>query len=221
MLWNFGKRRPSPNDTSPPDFQEDEEILAAIRALQAGGSSDAFELIYRRFYRPLFNFFSNQRLLREEADDLVQITFVRAYEKIHQYRFEARFQSWLLQIGENVWRNAVREKQAAKRAARLEHLDPTDFESEKMASAASIADKGPNPEEMALEGERQHVLRKAIDSLPPGMQLCTKLLLFAGLKYREISDVTGIGLNTVRSQLFEARKRLKPVLGKYFQGIDF
>ena len=40
----------------------------------------------------------------------------------------------------------------------------------------------------------------------------------ADLRYREISDVTGIGLNSVRSQLFEARKRLKPVLDEYFQG---
>jgi RNA polymerase sigma factor (sigma-70 family) len=64
------------------------------------------------------------------------------------------------------------------------------------------------------------VLRDAIESLPPGMRQCTELRLFADLKYQEISRITGIGLNSVRSQLFEARQRLKPVLDHYFQGAD-
>lgn len=219
MPWNIGKDRrgsaaPPP---PPPDPPGDEEVLKAVRALQAGAGRDAFAPIYRRYRRSLFAFFSRQSTLREEAEDLAQQTLFRAYENIHQYRFEARFQTWLRQIGENVWRNAVRERQAAKRDARLEPLDPTGQDEE----AASVVDAAPTPEQTVLAEERRRVLRAAIDSLPPGMRLCTRLRLFADLKYREISAVTGISLDTVRSQLFEARQRLKLVLDEYFQGVDF
>jgi RNA polymerase sigma-70 factor (ECF subfamily) len=220
MPWKFGTHRRGPAEPPPLEPPEDEEIRRAVRALQAGGDPAAFEAIFRRYYRPLFNFFSKQSALTEEADDLAQATLIRALQNIRQCRSDESFRAWLWKIGENVWRNAVRERRAVKRSARLEALESTGAEGREGA-AARVADEAPTPEQAALAGERQRVLREAIDTLPPGMRLCTRLLLLAELKYREISDVTGIGLNTVRSQLFEARKRLKPVLEKYFQGVDF
>ena len=207
----------------PPDSPSpgDEEILAAVRALQSGGGRDAFEVIFRRFYRPLFNFFANQSTLREEAEDLAQTTLFRAYERIHQYRFEASFTAWVRQIGENVWKNAVRERLAIKRPRVVEAPEPAvDAEGETATLENGVRDEAPNPEEEVLAGERTRKLQAAIEALPPGMRQCTELRLFADLHYREISDVTGIGLNSVRSQLFEARKRLKPILDEYFQGAE-
>jgi RNA polymerase sigma-70 factor, ECF subfamily len=210
----------------PPDPSSlgDEEILLAVRALQSGAGRDAFEVVFRRLFRPLVNFFANQSTLREEAEDLAQTTLVRAYERIHQYRFEASFAAWVRQIGENVWKNAVRERQAIKRPQVVDAPEPAvDAEGETTALSAlenRVRDKAPNPEEEVLASERTRKLQAAIEALPPGMRQCTKLRLFADLHYREISDVTGIGLNSVRSQLFEARKRLKPVLDKYFQGAE-
>jgi RNA polymerase sigma-70 factor (ECF subfamily) len=218
MPWKFWKDRRGPAEPSPPKPPEDEEILRAVRALQEGAGSDAFEPIYRRFRRTLFNFFANQSALRDDAEDLAQITLQRAYERIDQYRFEARFETWLRQIGENVWRNAVRDRQAAKRAARLESLDSMD---EGWSVASTLADTAPTPEQAALDDERRRVLQNAVEALPPGMRLCTELRVYQDLRYQEISAVTGIGMGTVRSQLSEARQRLKSVLDEYFQGADF
>jgi len=215
MPWKFWKDRRGPAGPPPPKLPEDEEILRAVRALQEGAGPDAFAPIYRRFVRSLTSFFAHQSLLREDAEDLAQITLQRAYEKIHQYRFEAKFETWLRQIGENVWLNAVREKQAAKRAARLEPLEET---AEGWSVASTLADGGPTPEQVALAEERRRVLQEAVEALPPGMRLFTQLRVFQDLQYQEIAAVTGISLNTVRSQLFEARKRLASVLEKYFQG---
>ncbi|HEX3556925.1 MAG TPA: sigma-70 family RNA polymerase sigma factor [Thermoanaerobaculia bacterium] len=210
----------------PPDppSARDEEILEAVRALQGGAGRDAFEVIFRRCYRPLFTFFANRPALREEAEDLAQATLFRAYERIHQYRCEASFQAWLWQIAENLWKNAVRELQAVKRPL-LVSAPEVAADPEEEAAAPSplengLRDEAPNPEEEVLAGERTRRLQAAIEALPPGMRQCTELRLFADLRYREISDVTGIGLNSVRSQLFEARKRLKPVLDEYFQGAE-
>jgi RNA polymerase sigma-70 factor, ECF subfamily len=219
MPWKFWKDRREPAESRPQKPPEDEEILQAVQALQAGAGPDAFAPLYRRFRRPLYRFFWHQSALREEAEDLAQITLLRAYEKIHQYRFEARFETWLLQIGENVWLNAVRDTQAAKRAAQLVSLDGVGVEGGD--ASASLADHGPTPEQAALAEERRRVLQEAVEALPPGMRRCTELRVYQELQYHEISAVTGIGLNTVRSQLFEARKRLEPVLVKYFQGTGF
>jgi RNA polymerase sigma-70 factor (ECF subfamily) len=209
-----------------PPRPEDEEILAAVRALQQGADPDAFfEIIFARFYRPLYLFFANRPALREEADDLAQATLLRVYQNIHRYRFQASFeafQAWLWQIGENVWKNAVRDRQAVKRGPSTEALDCG--EAEKPVSSplgAAFAEAPATPEEMVLSAERVKILREAIEELPPGMRQCTELRLFADLDYREISDVMGIGLSSVKSQLFEARRRLKPVLAEYYQIVDF
>jgi RNA polymerase sigma-70 factor (ECF subfamily) len=206
-----------PPDSPPP---EDEAILAAVRALQNGAGRDIFEVIFRRYYRPFFTFFSNQSSLSEEADDLTQATLLRAFENIDQYRREASFEAWLWQIGVNVWKNAVRDRLAAKRLALAQAQELTaDVEGE-VSPSLLLGDEPLDPEQAALAKERTRVLQEAIERLPPGMRWCTELRVFGDLKDREISDVTGIGLNSVRSQLFEARKRLRPILEEYFQGAE-
>lgn len=204
---------------------KDPEILAAIRALQDGAGPEAFEPIYRRFFPSLLHFFRNQTALRNDAEDLAQTALLRAYQNIHQYRFEASFGAWLQQIGENVWKNALRTQAAIKRPRIVDAPElaasPDGEAHTATEPGEAFPDAQPNPEELVLAEERTRKLRAAIEALPPGMRQCTKLRLFGDLRYREISDATGIGLNSVRSQLFEARKRLKPVLDEYFQGAEF
>jgi RNA polymerase sigma-70 factor, ECF subfamily len=202
----------------------DEEILAAIQTLQEGGPRDAFETIYRRFYRPLFLFFANRPALREEAEDLAHEALFRAYQNISRFEPGTNFEAWIQTIAENVWKNAVRKQLAGKRAATLEPLEPevevgTDEQSAPLERSA-LQDQEPSPEDLALKIERTRVLREALEGLPPGMRRCTELRVFADLEYQEIANALGIGLGSVRSQLFEARKRLKPVLDRYFQGAD-
>jgi RNA polymerase sigma-70 factor (ECF subfamily) len=191
--------------------------------LQAGAGSETFEPIFRRLYPPLLRFFVNRSVLREEADDLAQTTLFRAFQSIGQYRFEASFRAWVRRIGENVWKNAVRDRQAAKRASSPEVLDMIAVDDQKASvlPGTGLGDVPATPEELALTEEKAEILREAIEKLPPGMRRCIELRLFAGLKYREIADLMGIGLNTVRSQLSEARKRLQPVLDEHFPGADF
>ena len=176
-------------------------------------------MIFQRFYGPLRTFFANRPALQDEAEDLAQAALFRAFERIHLYRQEeeAGFAAWLRTLAENVWKNAVRERLAALRDGAAGGRRWRWWRSR---PGGAGADARPNPEEVLLAHERTRVLRDAIESLPPGMRQCTELRLFADLKYQEISRITGIGLNSVRSQLFEARQRLKPVLDHYFQGAD-
>jgi RNA polymerase sigma factor (sigma-70 family) len=208
----------------------DAEILEAVRALQGGAAPEAFGIIFHRFYRPLHNFFANRPTLREEADDLAQATLLRAYERLGLYRpeAEASFGAWLRTLAENIWKNAVRERRAAKRAPPGELAEPRArprAEDGLRAStpppspqSSSAGEELPDPEAAALARERTRVLRQAIETLPPGMRQCMELRVFGDLEYHEIAAVTGISLNSVRSQLFAARQRLKPILESYFQG---
>lgn len=193
---------------------QDEEILEAVRALQGGASSDVFAVIYNRYRPALRSFFSHRCARVSEADDLAQNTLLRVFERIHQYRPEeqASFSAWLWTIAENVVRNAVRDGKAQKRFGETIEVDQEGPDALRAAT--------PDPEQAALDRERTQVLREAIESLPDGMRRCAELRLF-GFKYDDIARRMGIGLNSVRSQLFEARRRLKPVLDTYFQGVEF
>lgn len=199
---------------------EDEKILAAVRALQAGAGPDAFDPIAPRLLKSLIIFFANQPALRNEARDLAQITLMRALENIHQYRFEAKFSTWLRRIAMNVWINAVRDQQTAKRGAPVESLDMVGVESEGERPVLQIADPSGTPEQAVLAREKVVVLRAALERLPPGMRRCMELRLFTDLKYREIAERMGIGIGSVKSQLSEAKQHLKPVLDEYFQGVE-
>lgn len=215
MSWKTGNHRGGPTESPGSGRPEDEEILAAVRDLRDGVGSDAYEPVFKRFYRPLHTFFL-KRTRREEAEDLVQLTLTRVWQNWGEYRSEGKLSSWILKIGENVWRNTARDRKAAKRGAGLVSLASEVAEEE--ASPLDVAAEGLTPEETLLEEERTRVLYEAIEALPPGMRKLTELRLHGDLTYQEISDVTGTSLNNVRSQLFEARQRLKPVLEKYFQG---
>ena len=194
-------------------------------ALQAGGDPDAFEPLYRRYRSSLQLFFANRPELREEAEDLVHRTLLRAYLNIKQYRFDSKFGAWLLKIGENVWKNARRSRRTVKRFAPTSSLTVVgeDGQEEIHDPKDKTALRGPpaSPEEALLAAERTQVLSAAMAELPVGMRTCVELRVTEDLTYREIAERAGIGMNTVRSQLHEARKRLEPVLRKYFGGAGF
>ena len=201
----------------------DQEILAAVRELQERGTPDAFRAIFRRYYPSVHQFFSNQRSVREEADDLAQRTLWRAYQNIRQFQAGTSFAAWIRTIAENIWKNEVRARQAAKRDAIVQSLAPAADSAEERPrghESPRLKDEHPGPEELALRSERTRVLLNAFSDLPPGMRRCMELRLLRDLEYQEIAEEMGIGLGSVRSQLHEARRRLRPVLEKYFQGAE-
>jgi RNA polymerase sigma-70 factor (ECF subfamily) len=201
-------------------------VVAAVRALQAGPSEDASEVLYLRFYRPLLLFFQNQTELREDAEDLAQGAFFQALANIRQYKFNAPFGIWLRRIGENVWLNAVRARRAVKRGPQPSSLSAperrVDDEEERLLEVGRsvFAAEAATPEEVALDREAEKVLAEELATLPAGMRRCFELRFYGELEYHEIAAVTGVSVGAVRSQLFEARQRLQPHLGRYLRGGD-
>jgi RNA polymerase sigma-70 factor (ECF subfamily) len=203
---------------------DDPEVLDAVRRLQAGDEAAA-EVLFRRYYPPIRLFFENQSRLKHEADDLAQETLKRAFLSIEQFRFESRFHTWLRRIGKNVWRNADRYHRATKRGAPTVPLDVvTGTAGEENAGVDSgrteLEALSLNPEEATLSGESVQVLQTAMAGLPAGMRHLTELRVLQDLSYDDIAERAGVSTGTVKSQLHEARKRLRPVLRDYFRDAE-
>jgi RNA polymerase sigma-70 factor (ECF subfamily) len=151
----------------------------------------------------------------DSAEDLAQDAMTRVYNGIGRFRWESSFNTWTLRIVVNVYKSHLRHLGSAPRKLESESLDDwlADEElGERLLPDGSLASADPDPQEAALAAERKRQLSRLLTELPPRMRQCL-LLRVQGLKYREIARLLGVGIDTVRKQLAEARRRLLPVLG--------
>ena len=183
---------------------------------------EELEALFARYFRSVFHFFLNRGIAREESFDLTQETFLRVYRGLGRFRRDASAQTWLFQIATNLWRNEVRRQMAEKREAREVSLEGATeaghhFRADRHLTGWS---EPAGPLDGMLDDERRRKLREALDELPSQMRRCVLLRLDQNLKYREIAGVMQISIETVKSQLSQARDRLERKLGDYFAGVD-
>jgi RNA polymerase sigma-70 factor, ECF subfamily len=171
---------------------------ATLVARCLDGDTDAFEPIVRRYERVLYNAAYRMVGSREDARDVVQSAFVKAWEKLATFDPRYRFFSWIYKIVVNESINA-RTRRVPTRA-----LDP------------DLPGPG-GPEETARSGEREACLQSALLKLPPDDRNVLILRHFAELSYTEIAEALGLTDTTVKSRLYEARQRL----GRMLEPRDF
>jgi RNA polymerase sigma-70 factor (ECF subfamily) len=176
------------------------------------GFQEAFELYFDRVY---YYFRWRLNIQNDLAYDLTQETFLRVFKSRDTFRGESRLDTWILQIARNIGLNEIRSRATLKReGAEVSLMDEAGF-------PLSIPDeKAPEPLGLVLEDERARKLRGALDELPPQMRRCVELRLNQDLKYREIADLLGISIETVKAHLFQARQQLREKLSDYFTEID-
>ena len=175
-------------DGSPPGVLSDETVIGAV----LDGDTERFaELVRRhseRVYRVGLLWFKNH----DEAEDLVQEVFVKAYTKLASFRGGAKFSTWLLRIAYN---SATTGKQR-----RRVH---------EVADEGSIMDRHAGVEEELLAKERARGVREALAFLTPEQAICVELCFYQDLQYNEISKITGFPVNTVKSHVFRAKRMLR------------
>jgi RNA polymerase sigma-70 factor (ECF subfamily) len=167
------------------DGVPDSELVARCLA----GQVDAFEPLVHRYQRPLYNVALRMLGDREEARDVVQDAFLKAYEKLASFDPHYRFFSWVYRIVLNESLNA---------RGRRRPMGPLTVE--------PLARGG--PEEAMRERERQDGVQAALLRLPADDRLVLALRHFAELSYAEIGEALGIAEKTVKSRLHEARQKL-------------
>ena len=186
-------------------------ILAMPQTTGASeGGEEAFEQLFREHHRSVVGFFAGRGCGPEERSDLAQETFLRAYRTYGSFRGEAKPLTWLLTIATNLWRNRIRDANAAKR----------DADEVSLSSAHAVPASGAGPLGDALSDQRRRLLRDAIADLPPQMQRCVWLRVYQDMNFRDIAELLGISVGTAKSQVSLARKRLGSALAEHYPELD-
>lgn len=171
----------------------DRELCERCREGRAG--RDAFAVLVARYQPAVSRFVARSLKGREEGEDVVQETFIRAYQQIQRFRPETNFLAWVLTIARFL---CMARRKDAQRHPPPASLEPT------------LEPAGPAPEPLPESLER---LKKACESLPHHQREIVAMRFTDGLDYRAIAEVTGENEATLRSRLHDAILRLKQVLG--------
>lgn len=172
---------------------------AAFDHLVAERSGDVYALLYRLTEDP------------EEARDLTQETFLRAFQNISRFRGDADLKTWLYRIAINQARNRWRWWRRRRRDVTVS-LDAQDGQREQPLSA-SLRAVGNNPEQETLARERETSLRTALSSLSRSYREAVILRDVEGLSYEEIAAALEISIGTVKSRLSRGRLELRRIVG--------
>lgn len=176
-----------------------------------------YERLFRRYSLPVRTFFARRGFDIEDCRELTQETFLGVYKGMDRFRRDSPVESWLFAIAANIWRNQLRKLSAEKRDREftslevvLDEVENSDESKTKSDSLAFVSDV--DPLESLLDEERRMRVREALSELPPQMRHCLILRIDRQLKYREIAEIMQISIETVKSQLFQARERLQDML---------
>lgn len=197
------------------------ELMRRIAELQQGvAADDNFHWLFKRYYRVVFYHLVRTGLSTEHAEDLTQETFFRVFRAVGQFRGEASFATWLLRIAHNLRCKSLRDDHGRERNRTWTPVQGPKRDTEAQAGALEIGGPQPGPLEEAIAAERCTLLRRELEELPPQMRRCILMRVEQGLKYREIASILQISIDTVKSQLHQAKARLKERLSEGLLSID-
>jgi len=180
-----------------------------IDRLRRGDAAAFEELVAERsgeIYGLLFRLTENA----EEARDLTQETFLRAFQNIDRFRGEADVRTWIYRIAINQARNRYRWWRRRKRDATVS-LEATRGDSNQTVSE-TLVEQSENPELKALAHEREKLLRSALQRLAIAYRETVILRDIEGFSYEEIALTLGINVGTVKSRLARGRQELRKKL---------
>lgn len=187
----------------------DAELVRRARS----GDTSAFEILFRRYQKPIYNMLYRMVRSPEDAADLTQDTFVRAFAALPSLRDETTFGAWLRQIAVNMVRN--RYKRAAK--VRMEPLREVVVSDEGETLAKELTDTAPGPEKLAEDAELRDVVEKAVAGLSDDHRLVVVLHHLEHMQVADIAKQLGISVGTVKSRLARAREQLYKKLRTYVE----
>ena len=183
------------------DLQE-EQLIEKVLA----GDGNAFRGLVEAYQSRIYNIIYGMVHNRDDAMELTQDTFIKAYKKLDSFRLGTKFYTWLCRIGVNTAIDFLRKQK---------HRQTLSFDEGIGVQADGdlhSAHNESNPEAVAMGQEQRNIIIQAVDQLPEDQKQVLILKEIDGLSYKEISLVLGIPHGTVMSRLFYARKRLQEVL---------
>lgn len=178
-----------------------EKELGLVEKAQRG-DQEAFSKLVEEYQGLIYNLAYRMCGEREEACDISQEAFLRAYEHLKKFQKRAKFSTWLYRIAINVAINHLKKKR------------PQDIPLEEI----TLSGQSPGPRREAESRELQEMVKGAIVKLPPLYRAVVVLYHQQGLSYEEIAAYTGCPLGTVKVHLFRAKEILRKILGEALEG---
>jgi RNA polymerase sigma-70 factor (ECF subfamily) len=175
----------------------DEEVIQRVRA----GETGLYEILMRRYNQRLYRVARSILQNDEDAEDVMQEAYVRAYEHLHQFAGEAKFSTWLTKI-------AVYEAlRRVRRHGRTEDLDSVSEAHSHVMTRATSSTR--DPERQAYDHELRLVLERSIDALPEIYRLVFMLRSIEGITVAETAACLDIGAEAVKTRHYRARSMLR------------
>src|SRR5512142_2172805 len=185
--------------------------LELVRAAKSGDMR-AFEELVKRYDRNVFRIAQHITQNREDAEDVVQDAFLKAYGNLTQFQEQSKFYTWLVRIAVNEALMKLRRR----RPERTVSLDQ-DVQTEEDKIPREVADWSPNPEQQYSQAELRDILQKTIQGLPSGFRTVFVLRDVEGLSTEETAEALNLSIPAVKSRLLRARLQLRERLNKYFK----
>jgi RNA polymerase sigma-70 factor (ECF subfamily) len=169
----------------------DEELVA--RSID--GDTDSFNQLVLRWERPIFALAYRVIGREEEARDVVQETFLRAFRGIKNFRGQAKFSSWVYRIALNLCRDWIRRERRAPIQATPEGIDLVEL----------AAEQGPveSIETLVARHDLSKIVEQAMALLPDEQRTAIVLKEYHGMTFQEIADLQGCPLSTVKTRLYQ------------------
>ncbi|OFW39733.1 MAG: RNA polymerase subunit sigma-24 [Acidobacteria bacterium RIFCSPLOWO2_12_FULL_60_22] len=193
--------------TGPP-ASDDLELVQ--RAKQ--GSLDAFNALVNRYEGKIFRLTQHITGNREDAEDALQETFLKAFSHLSQFQGDSRFYTWLVRIAVNESLMKLRKR---KTAGTVSLDEPVETEDDLIPR--EIAAWDPNPEQRYAQQEFREILDRAVHSLPALFRPVFILRDMDQLSTEETAEALNLTVPAVKSRLLRARLQLREKLSKYFQ----
>jgi RNA polymerase sigma-70 factor (ECF subfamily) len=174
------------------------------------GDSDAFRLLVEQHSRAIFRLAFRMTGNEEDAEDVVQETFLRAYRQITRYEARSSFSTWLYRIASNYSLDLIRMRKHREEKREYGGTEGQDL-------LQSMPETGPGPDRVLYSSQMKDRVNAALDELSTQERKAFVLRHLEGLSIEEIGQVLGTGTNATKHSIFRAvqklRRSLEPVVG--------
>ncbi len=178
-----------------------EEELRLIRRVQAG-ETEAFEDLVRAHEKTVYNLALRMTGDAQDAEDMAQEAFLKAYRSLGDFRGESKFSVWLYRIVSNVCLDFLR------RRSRRPSVSLTAEDEEGEEQQWDVPDERLSPERLLEQKLTREAVQAGLRELPEEQRAILLLREIKGLSYEEIGEILSLEPGTVKSRIFRARKRL-------------
>ncbi len=189
------------------------ENEATLVAEAKEGNAEAFTVLVNQYERNIFRLALNITSNKEDAEDVLQETFLKAYTHLGRFQGNSRFYTWVVRIAVNESLMKLRKRRSDRQVSLDEGVETDDDG----LLLREIVDWGDNPEQRYAKTEWQEILAEATQTLEPAFRTVFMLRDIEQLSTEETAEALGLSVPAVKSRLLRARLKLRQRLNRYFK----